>query len=143
MIISGTKFNGMYVMDEYYCASTITNIAIFLYLTWQDCGTWDWPIWARKVYIYFANKIFLARCLVPPLICETYVVDKQDMLSFHKGTHLAKTCLEYLHTNLCGLANIQTHGGNRYFLSIVDNFSRKVWIFMLETKYQTFNIFKN
>ncbi|KAL0435944.1 UNVERIFIED_CONTAM: Retrovirus-related Pol polyprotein from transposon TNT 1-94 [Sesamum radiatum] len=33
--------------------------------------------------------------------------------------------LDYVHADVWGPANIETHGGNRYFLSIIDNFSRK------------------
>lgn len=29
---------------------------------------------------------------------------------------------------------MQTHGGNKYFLSLVDDFSRKVWLFLLKNK---------
>ena len=75
--------------------------------------------------------------------CPTCVLGQQHRLSFLKGTHLAKACLEYVHANLWGLTKVQTHGGNKYFLSIIDDFSRKVWIFLLKSKDQTLESFKN
>ena len=74
--------------------------------------------------------------------CEPCVLGKQYRLSFHKGTHLAKACLEYLHADLWGRSPVPTHGGNKYFLSIVDDFTRKVWVFLLKSKDQTLEKFK-
>ncbi|XP_031249850.1 uncharacterized protein LOC116107700 [Pistacia vera] len=55
-------------------------------------------------------------------------------LSFHRGTHQATNCLEYLHANLWEPEKIKSHGGSIYFMSIVDDYSRKVWVFLLRSK---------
>ena len=68
--------------------------------------------------------------------------DKQHRLSFHKGTHLAKVCLHYVHADFWGPSQVPTHGGNKYFLFIVDDFTRKVWVFLLKSKDQTLEKFK-
>ncbi|TXG72686.1 hypothetical protein EZV62_001265 [Acer yangbiense] len=41
-----------------------------------------------------------------------------------------------------GPSKVSTHGGNRYFLSLIDDHSRKVWIYLLKSKDQTFENFK-
>lgn len=46
--------------------------------------------------------------------------------------------LDYIHSDLWGPASVQTHGGARYFLTLIHNFSRKTWVFMLKTKDETF-----
>ncbi|GAB2287662.1 hypothetical protein Dimus_037947 [Dionaea muscipula] len=75
--------------------------------------------------------------------CETCILGKQTRLTFHKGTHLAKECLEYVHADLWGPSRVVTPGGNRYFLSIVDDFSRSVWVYLLKSKDQTLDKFKD
>ena len=50
--------------------------------------------------------------------------------------------MEYVHVNLWGPAQTSTHGGKVYFLSIVDDYSRKVWIYLLKHKFETFDRFK-
>ncbi|KAL2227396.1 UNVERIFIED_CONTAM: Retrovirus-related Pol polyprotein from transposon TNT 1-94 [Sesamum indicum] len=42
-----------------------------------------------------------------------------------------------------GPSTVPTHGGNRYFLSIIDNFSRKVFVFLMKHKSEVFDRFKN
>ena len=61
--------------------------------------------------------------------------------SFSIANHLAKACLEYIHADLWGPVQVQTHGGNKYFLSLINDFSRKVWVFLLQSKGQTFSKF--
>ena len=39
-----------------------------------------------------------------------------------------------LHIDLCGPSSIQSIGGNKYILVIVDDFSRFTWVFFLKQK---------
>ncbi|KAL2237883.1 UNVERIFIED_CONTAM: Retrovirus-related Pol polyprotein from transposon TNT 1-94 [Sesamum indicum] len=39
-------------------------------------------------------------------------------------------------------SNVPTHGGNRYSLSIIDNFSRKVFVFLMKHKSEVFDKFE-
>ena len=55
-------------------------------------------------------------------------------MAFKAAIHKSKNVLEYVHSDLWGLAKVFTHGGNRYFLSLIDDYSRKVWLYMLNTK---------
>lgn len=60
-----------------------------------------------------------------------------------KATHRASQILEYLHSDLWGAAKVPTHGQSRYFLSIVDDYLRKWWIYLLKTIDETFSKFKS
>lgn len=51
--------------------------------------------------------------------------------------------LEYLHADVWGPSCTPTQGGNKYFLSIIDDFSRKVWVFLMKNKSDVFENFKN
>ncbi|KAK0586137.1 hypothetical protein LWI29_001641 [Acer saccharum] len=50
--------------------------------------------------------------------------------------------LEYVHSDLWGPSKVPTHGGNRYFLSLIDDYSRKLWLYLLKSKDQAFESFK-
>lgn len=80
--------------------------------------------------------------ITPIDFCETCVLGKQHRGSFTKGTHLSKNCLDYLHADLWGPERVRSHGGNTYFLSIVDDFSRKVWVYLLKSKDEALTKFK-
>ncbi|KAL2533054.1 Retrovirus-related Pol polyprotein from transposon TNT 1-94 [Abeliophyllum distichum] len=68
---------------------------------------------------------------------------KSHRLSFGKGVHNSTTTLAYIHADMWGPENHLTHGGNKYFLSLVDDDSRKAWIFLLKTKDEAFRNFRS
>ena len=74
--------------------------------------------------------------------CENCILGKQHRLSFNLSTYKSKSILDYVHANLWGPAKVQTQGGNRYFISIIDDYSRKVWICLLKQKNDAFVEFK-
>ena len=54
----------------------------------------------------------------------------------------AKEHLELVHIDLCGPMQTQSIGVSFYFLTFIDDFSRKMWIYFLNKKSKTFSIFK-
>lgn len=78
----------------------------------------------------------------PEFFCEHCVMAKAKRVSFGDGKHNTSNVLEYVHADLWGSPNVHpSFSGNRYFLSIIDDHSRKVWIWFLRTKDETFDSF--
>lgn len=75
--------------------------------------------------------------------CEDCVLKKATRVSFKTTLHNIKQTLDYTHLDLWGLSKITSYGGVRYFLSIIDDSYRKVWIYILKNKSDTFSKFKN
>lgn len=50
--------------------------------------------------------------------------------------------LELIHADLCGPISPSTMGGNKYFLLLVDDFSRVMWTYMLASKDEALDAFK-
>ena len=67
---------------------------------------------------------------------------KQCKQRFKTGTHNSKEILDYIHSDLWGPSPVVSYGGVLYFLTFIDDFSRKVWVFMLKKKVDVFNVFK-
>ncbi|KAH9762156.1 hypothetical protein KPL70_000706 [Citrus sinensis] len=62
--------------------------------------------------------------------------------SFGKSVHSTKGILEYIHSDLWGPAQTMSLGGNTYFLSLIDDYSRRVWVYVLKHKDQVFGKFR-
>ncbi|TXG54059.1 hypothetical protein EZV62_019315 [Acer yangbiense] len=60
------------------------------------------------------------------VFCENCVLGKQHRISFSTAQHTSKQILEYVHSDLWGPLKVPTHGGNIYFLSLIDDHSRKL-----------------
>lgn len=51
--------------------------------------------------------------------------------------------LQLIHSYLCGTMLVTSLGGYLYFMNFVDDFSRKIWIFVLKKKGEAFDMFKD
>jgi histone deacetylase 1/2 len=49
--------------------------------------------------------------------------------------------LELLHGDLCGPISPATNAGKKYFLLLVDDFSRFMWIVLIRSKDEAFEVF--
>ena len=63
-------------------------------------------------------------------------------MKFNTSTHTTEGILDYVHSDLWGPARKTSFGGARYMMTIVDDYSRKVWPYFLKHKYQAFDVFK-
>jgi hypothetical protein len=64
-------------------------------------------------------------------------------VSFLKGGRTPKSKkLELVHTDLWGPSPIASLGGSRYYVTFIDDSSRKVWVYFLKNKSEVFETFK-
>ena len=63
-------------------------------------------------------------------------------MRFSTDEHKTKGTLDYIHSDLWGPDQTATRGGARYFLSLIDDYSRKLWVYVLKSKDQAFEVFK-
>ncbi|GFW08472.1 retrovirus-related Pol polyprotein from transposon TNT 1-94 [Trichonephila clavipes] len=74
--------------------------------------------------------------------CIPCKLAKSKRVSFKKtGAVRSKCPLELLHMDLCGPMPTESQGGNKYFLSIIDDYSRKVTVFPIRNKSDVFHTF--
>jgi transposase InsO family protein len=75
--------------------------------------------------------------------CEGCVQGKQHRAPFPKdgGTRATKP-LEIVHSDVCGPMRTTSIGGSRYFVTFIDDFSRRVWLYTLKTKGECLEKFK-
>jgi Integrase core domain/GAG-pre-integrase domain len=76
-------------------------------------------------------------------VCRGCMIGKQRRSPFPDETSFrANEVLELIHRDLCGLIKPTTPTGNKYFLLLVDDFSRYMWIQLMKTKDKAFSAFK-
>lgn len=73
--------------------------------------------------------------------CIPCIMGKQHRLPFKGPGKRAKKLLELVHTDLCGPTDISTNN-SRYFFTLIDDFSRKTFVYFLENKSEVLNVFK-
>jgi len=68
-------------------------------------------------------------------MCDSFLARKQRRLPFPKAAknHMADA-LNLVHGDLYGLITSATNGGRRYFLLLVDDYSRYIWLQLLTSK---------
>jgi GAG-pre-integrase domain/Integrase core domain len=75
--------------------------------------------------------------------CEECVLGKQARTSFQKKIeYQAKHTLELIHTDICGPITPESFSGKKCFISFIDDFSRKTWVYFLKEKSEVFEVFK-
>ena len=75
--------------------------------------------------------------------CEGCIEGKQQRLPFSvEGATLATKPLEIVHFDVCGPMKTTSMGAAKYFVTFIDDFSRKVWLYPIKAKSECFNKFK-
>ncbi|GJS67950.1 retrovirus-related pol polyprotein from transposon TNT 1-94 [Tanacetum coccineum] len=75
-------------------------------------------------------------------LCKKCVLGKSLRVSFSVGRHNTQGVIDYVHSDLWGPSQVESLGGKMYFLSIVDDYSRRVLGYILRFKHEGFGKFK-
>lgn len=90
----------------------------------------------------------MKRNLIPTLkfgefeFCEHCIYGKQNRRVFKDEKHTSKDTLNYIHL-VVWPSPVPSYGGALYFVSFIDDFSRKVWTKNLESESDVFLAFQN
>ena len=72
---------------------------------------------------------------------EECVLGKQKRVKFGTAIHKTEGILDYIHTDVWGPTKTASLGGKHYFVTFVDDFSRRVWVYTLRSKDEVFETF--
>ena len=64
-------------------------------------------------------------------------------MKFNTSVHTTNGTLDYVHADLWGPSRKPSLGGSRYMLTIIDDYSRKVWPYFLKHKDDIFAAFND
>nr|KYP46743.1 Retrovirus-related Pol polyprotein from transposon TNT 1-94 [Cajanus cajan] len=76
------------------------------------------------------------------MTCESCMLGKQARNPFkaHLKTR-SKDVLEVIYTDVCGPFEVSSLGGNKYFITFIDDFSKKMWLYLINRKSDVFKCF--
>lgn len=74
--------------------------------------------------------------------CEDCIFGKAHKSKFSKGFHKFKQVLHYVYADVLRPAQVLSFSGGRYLMSMIDNYTKNVWIYILKTKDQALEKFK-
>ena len=72
---------------------------------------------------------------------EHCIYGKESHVSFLSKYTREKGILELVHSDVFGPISVPSLGGSRYYVSFIDDFSRKTWIYFLKKNLEAFERF--
>jgi hypothetical protein len=75
-------------------------------------------------------------------VCKGCAQGKNVKKIFPNNDSKEKGFMDLIHSNVCGPMSATSLSGYVYYVSFIDDFSRKTWIYVLKNKYEVFSKFK-
>jgi len=79
-------------------------------------------------------------CTLPCDICPSA---KQHRLPFHSSSISSTKPFDMIHVNTWGPYPTKTCNGQRYFLTLVDDYTRSIWTHLMVTKDEALHLIKS
>lgn len=143
-ICSAKLINNLYILNTHReIHANLTSTALNDYVLWHR----------RMGHLNFADVNKLPACTEgvnlsmegskEPITCTICIEAKQPRLPFNNIGSRASQPLELIHSDLCGPMETLSLGGMKYFLTFVDDYTRKVNVYFLKDKLSVLDVFKD
>lgn len=76
-------------------------------------------------------------------VCPRYASRQKTREPFPSSKNKTNDILQLIHYDISGPMHIHSLGGHLYYLTFIDDFSRKTWIYYLKHKDEAFSMFKD
>lgn len=134
-----TIATGSFVNDT-FILNTVENTA-YAAKTSDDTVLWH----KRMGHVSLSNMHFLKSYgdiqTSMNLNCVTCAEGKHSKTPFKNSGTRATDFLEIVHSDVCGKMSVNSIGGAGYFVTFIDDFSRKIVIYAIKNKSQVFDCF--
>ena len=131
MISLGRQHNGLYYISKNISTSNIPRTPQVNKVFLQH------DIWHRRIghpsihpMKHLAKSVFEIS-ISSNKICDICPLAKQTRLSFGLSSISAVEPFELIHCDIWKAFQVPSHSGVHYFLTIVDDFSRHTWIYLM------------
>ena len=72
-------------------------------------------------------------------VCKGYDLGNNIKKPFPNSENISKEALDLIHSDVCGPMLIKLLGGSFYYVTFIDDFYHKTWIYLLKTKDEVFD----
>ena len=93
-------------------------------------------------------KLLMDHKLLPSMkflnfnFCKHSMFGKHARMKFKARMHVSKGILDYIHSDVWGPSPTVSYGGSPYFVTFIDDYSGKVWVYLIKIEVDVFNVFK-
>ncbi|KAJ0816887.1 putative RNA-directed DNA polymerase [Helianthus annuus] len=144
LLMTGSEVGGLYFVNtlnkgQYLCGSVFSNSTMLSDKLWHN--RLGHP--SDKV-LHVLKDVLPLNNLKSTDPCETCHQAKQTRIVFNLSDHKSSELGHLVHMDLWGPFKVTSREGYKYFLTIVDDYSRAVWLYLLKTKdevYYNINVF--
>ncbi|CAA7043502.1 unnamed protein product [Microthlaspi erraticum] len=143
MIGQGEEISNLYVLDVSLILKTSSLSTSFFTNVVVDSSLWHNRLGHPSDYkIDFVTDVLgIKQKNKRRLPCAICPLAKQKHLSFDSKNNMCANAFDLLHIDIWGPYSVPTVDGYRYFLTIVDDHSRVIWVYLLRTKDEVLRVF--
>mgnify|MGYP001796719694 CR=1 FL=1 len=141
VLVKAIRSGSLYILQE----TTVTDSAAVGSSNSDNTELWHMRLGhmsEKGIYVLNKKGYLGNHCTGKVDFCEHCIFGKQKSVGLSKGIHITKGTLDYIHSDLWGPSPIPSKRGCRYMLTIIDDFSRKLWVYFLIYKNEVFSTFK-
>ena len=100
-------------------------------------------LWHSRLGQPSFQRLAILQNLVPDVIncsnnksfdCPIRPIAKQKRLPFQSFVHVSNSCFDLIHVDIWGPYSTPSLNGSKYFFTVVDDFSRCTWTFLMSHK---------
>jgi hypothetical protein len=129
----------------YLCTGNIDS-SISLASTGVDTTLWHHRLGhmsEKGMHILYKRNLFPDLKQIDLDFCEHCVYGKQKRVTFLRvGKEKKNERLELVHTDVWGPAQVSSLGVSHYYVTFIDDETRKTWVYCIRQKYDVFDTFK-
>jgi len=143
ILLQGSLKDGLYVFDDFFplsqCSANTSSV--------QSLPQ-TFTLWNHRFSRAHANIIhrILKHCNVPHNInhnfCDSCVLGKMHQLPFSDSTIVFSAPFQLVYLDIWGPAPVLASNDSFYYITFLDAYSRYIWIYLLQHKFQTYTIFQ-
>lgn len=132
----GKARGGLYILDpsQQTSVASPTSIAATAFVD----SSYLWHTRLGHASVSRLNKVFNLSCKVSYVDsihkCSVCPLAKQTRLPFSVRSSRVDVAFSLVHIDLWGPYRVSTHSGHRFFLTIVDDYTRMTWVYLLRSK---------
>lgn len=123
-LLTAEKRNGVFLVDGALEQSNASAYAVKASVWHKRLGHLSNGVLSKMVTDEMVLGLHIDGALQPEDACDACFEGKQARLPFEQSTSRATRVLELVHSDLSGKMQVRTIGGARYFLTMLDDYSR-------------------
>lgn len=136
----GKAHNGLYLVDNSLISSRTSTPTVFAYIN-NKLQTEIWHCRLGHLPFDKLKSISHIPCIsIPDVICDICPKARMHRSSFPQSVIKSCTIFEMLHVDLWGPYGHSTYNGYKFFLAIVDDYSRTTFTHLLVSKSVVFDV---